>query len=124
MRQAMTIELAQKKLHTLRLKQQELAQQLSNVEFIWSGTITKRFLTCGKPSCACHADPDARHGPYYYWTTKKAGKTVSRTLTEQQAALLEQWIENRRKLEHILDAMKKLSQEAYEAMLFIMEHPE
>jgi septal ring factor EnvC (AmiA/AmiB activator) len=124
MRQEMTTERAQKKLHTLRLKQQELARQLSNVEFIWSGTIKKRFLTCGKPSCACHSDPEARHGPYYYWTTKKAGKTVSRSLSEQQAALLEQWIENRRKLEHILDAMKKLSQEAYEAMLFIMEHPE
>lgn len=122
MSQEMNIQSAQKKLDTLRLKQKELASQLSATEFIWNGSIGKRFLTCGTPSCHCHTDPEAKHGPYYYWTTKKAGKTVSRSLSEQQAEILKQWIENRRELEHTLDEMKKLSQEAYETILFILDH--
>lgn len=113
---------AQDKLKTLQLKQQELARQLGTTDFIWNGSISKRFLTCGKPSCPCHRDTKAKHGPYYYWTTKKAGKTVSKLLTEQQAGILQQWINNRRELERILDDMQKLSQEAYESMLVIMEH--
>jgi hypothetical protein len=119
----MTNELAQEKLHSLQEKQQELAQQLSSIGFIWSGTISKRMLTCGKPSCPCHTDPEAKHGPYYYWTTKKGGKTVSRSLSQEQAIILQEWIGNRRVLEHITEQMKKLSQEAYDATLFLVEHP-
>lgn len=113
---------AQDKLKILQLKQQELAQQLGTTDFIWNGSISKRFLTCGKPSCHCHRDTEAKHGPYYYWTTKKAGKTISKSLTEQQAGVLQQWISNRRKLERILNDMKKLSHEAYECIFIIMEH--
>lgn len=113
---------AQDKLKILQLKQQELAQQLGTTDFIWNGSISKRFLTCGKPSLPCHRDTEAKHGPYYYWTTKKAGKTISKSLTEQQAEILQQWISNRRKLERILNDMKKLSHEAYECIFIIMEH--
>ena len=122
MSQEMTTELAQKKLHSLQLKQQHLAKQLGSIGFIWSGTISRRLLTCGKPSCRCHTDAEAKHGPYYYWTTKKAGKTVSRSLSREQATILGQWIDNRRELEQVTETMKKLSQEAYEAMLYLAEH--
>ena len=69
----------------------------------------------------CHTDPDAKHGPYYYWTTKKGGKTVSRSLSQEQAVILQEWIDNRRELEHVTEQMKKLSQDAYEATLFLAE---
>ncbi len=117
----MTTETAQKRLQVLRRKQQELAKELSTIEFIWSGSISKRFLTCGNPSCKCHTDTEAKHGPYYYWTTKKGGKTVARKLTEQQAEVLQPWIENRRTLEKTMNAMKKLSQDAYEAILVLLD---
>jgi hypothetical protein len=122
MSQELNIESAQDKLTELQAKQRDLAKQLSDTEFIWNGSITKRFLTCGTPSCRCHTDPEAKHGPYYYWTTKKAGKTVSKSLSEKQAGILIEWIENRRKLEHTLSDMKKLSEQAYEVILFIMNH--
>lgn len=122
MSQEKDIHSAQVKLKALQRKQKEFAQQLGTTDFIWNGSISKRFLTCGKPACPCHTNPEAKHGPYYYWTTKKAGKTISKLLTEQQAEILQQWITNRRVLEHTLDDMKKLSQEAYEVILFIMEN--
>ena len=124
MSQEMDIQSVQDTLNALRLKQKELAQQLSSTNFIWHGSISKRLLTCGKPSCPCHTNPEAKHGPYYYWTTKKAGKTISKTLSAQQAEVLQQWIQNRKELEHTVDEMKKLSQEAYNAICFIMEHSE
>jgi len=32
------------------------------------GSLGERFMKCGKAACACHADQDARHGPYFSLT--------------------------------------------------------
>ena len=89
-----------------------LAAQLAGIGFIWPGTIQRRVLRCGKAGCACRTDPKARHGPYPYWTSKKAQKTVSRLLSAEEAAVYEEWIENRRALERIVKQMKRLSRKA------------
>ena len=67
------------------------------------------MLRCGKPSCACHRDERRRHGPYTYWTTKVAGKTVSRKLLPDEAVLLEQWVGNRRDFDRTRKKMIALS---------------
>jgi hypothetical protein len=98
-------------------KHQKFSARLSEIGFIWPGNIQWRYLTCGKPNCTCKKDPEARHGPYAYWTSKKANKTVSSLLSPEEADLLEEWIENRRKLEAIIREMKKLSQKIFEVAL-------
>jgi hypothetical protein len=39
------------------------------------GSVVKQYLFCGKPSCACHRDPQKKHGPYYYLSYKEGGKS-------------------------------------------------
>ena len=39
---------------------QQLASRLSKTGFLWSGSLTKRYLKCGRSGCACHKDPQAR----------------------------------------------------------------
>ena len=95
----------------------ELSKLLASVGFIWTGTLQQRRLTCGKPQCACHRDPDARHGPYFYWTTKKEQKTVSRKVSEEEAQILERWIDNRRTVEAILKQMNQVAQQALDLLL-------
>lgn len=94
-----------------------LAERLSEVGFLWPGSLTPRYLTCGNQGCGCRKDPAARHGPYTYWTTKQAGKTVSRKLAPEEARLLEQWIGNRREVKSILDAMMAVSENALPLLL-------
>jgi len=98
------------RMQAYRDKHRKLTAKLSEIDFIWPGHIQRRYLTCGKPNCRCKKDPEAKHGPYAYWTSKEAKKTVSRLLSPEEADLLEGWIENRRKLEAIVREMKKLSQ--------------
>ena len=98
-----------------------LTARLSETGFIWPGHIQRRYLTCGKSNCVCHTDPEARHGPYAYWTSKKNKKTVSRLLRTEEADLLEEWIKNRRKLEVIIRQMKGLSQKAANVALKLQE---
>ena len=63
----------------------ELAAQLADIGFIATGTVIQRSTRCGTPGCGCHADPPRLHGPYHQWTTKIAGKTLTRRLTHRQA---------------------------------------
>ncbi len=98
-------------------RQRKLTTKLSEIDFIWPGNIQHRYLTCGKPNCGCKKDPEAKHGPYAYWTSKEAKKTVSRLLSPEEADLLEEWIENRRKLEAVVRKMKTLSQKTFEVAL-------
>lgn len=99
----------------------KLTARLSETGFIWPGHIQRRYLTCGKPNCVCHTDPEARHGPYAYWTSKKNKKTVSRLLRPEEADLLEEWIKNRRKLEAVVRQMKGFSQKAANVALKLQE---
>ena len=51
------------------------------------GSLGERFMKCGKPSCACHTDPKARHGPYFVLTRGVEHITRSRFLTPAQTQL-------------------------------------
>jgi hypothetical protein len=55
----------------------ELAAQLAEIGFIASGSIVVRYTRCASAGCRCRADPPQRHGPYYQWSAKIDGKTVT-----------------------------------------------
>ena len=87
-----------------------LKAELQTLGFIGQGSVsTRRIITCGRPACRCHDDPDARHGPYHYWTRKARGKTVGLKLTEDELVLYREWIANNRELERIVREMRRIS---------------
>ena len=73
------------------------------------GSITIRRTRCGKPRCACKADPPARHGPYIQWTRTVNGKTVTRTLTQAQYDTYAPWFANARRLRTLAAELEALS---------------
>lgn len=94
-----------------------LAQELTTIGFISRGSLIRRHMRCGTPSCRCQADPPQLHGPYWQWTTKQGGKTVTRRLSEKEARLYRAWIANRRRLERIVAQMEGVSRRAAPALL-------
>ena len=95
----------------------ELAAQLAEIGFIASGSIVVRYTRCASAGCRCHADPPQRHGPYYQWSAKIAGKTVTRRLTAGQAARYTEWINNQRELRRLIAEMENISRQATEIIL-------
>ena len=87
----------------------ELKQQLLQLGFVRPGSLVRRFMPCGRPSCRCMADPPALHGPYYQWTQKVHGKTVTMRLTEKQARLCVEWTQNHREFKKLIRKMEALS---------------
>ena len=93
----------------LQRKYDELSKQLSTIGYICKGSIMRLYLTCGKPNCQCRTDTKARHGPYNVWTRKVKGKTVTKYLSDEQAELCREFIQNSKRLETIIKEMRNLS---------------
>ena len=92
-----------------------IAAELAQIGFALPGTLTERPMRCGHPSCRCHADPPALHGPYHQWTRKVAGKTVTRFLSDDQLADYGDWFDNQRRLRQLLHQLEELSLAIVEA---------
>lgn len=86
-----------------------LKRAVQAVGFIRRGSLVRRFMPCGKAGCACQATPPVLHGPYYQWTRKVRGKTVSVRLPRPQAQLVSAWIANGRQLDKIVAQMEAVS---------------
>ena len=88
---------------------EQLKRQILGLGFVRPGSLVRRYMPCGNPSCRCMGTPPRLHGPYYQWSYKIAGKTRSVRLSEEQAILCETWIENHRRLKSLLQQMEQLS---------------
>lgn len=94
-----------------------LANELANIGYIAQGSLAPRFTRCGKPGCACRADPPKLHGPYWHWSSKVNGKTVNRRLSAREAELYTGWIENDRRARQLLAEMRAVAAEATALLL-------
>ncbi len=104
-------------LAALRARRRELAAAIAEIGFTAPGTVLQVRTVCGTAGCACHADPEKRHGPYWQHTRKVSNKTVTRRLTPAQAALYTEWTGNGRKLRDLLTQMQELSDQARDLLL-------
>jgi hypothetical protein len=95
----------------------ELAAQIAGIGIVVAGSVTRRFTRCTSTGCRCNADPPAPHGPYWQWTAKVNGKTVTKRLTEPEAQLYQEWIGNDRRIRALLDQIRKVDAKAAELLL-------
>ena len=105
------------RLQTLQRRQRDLVRQLLDLGFVQQGSVVLRHTYCRTPGCRCHADPPQPHGPYWQWTRYDSGTTITRRLSESQAALYQEWIANRRRLAGIVAEMEKVGEQAAELLL-------
>jgi hypothetical protein len=105
------------RLATRMARYERLSVELTKVGIIASGSLALRSHRCGKANCACMANPPRLHGPYWHLTTKVAGKTVNRRLTEAEAAEYQEWIANDRRLRSLIDELRTVAQEVIELTL-------
>jgi hypothetical protein len=102
----------QQRLAALEAELARLKDEIASVGFVSPGSVVRRFMPCGKPGCRCQGDPPQLHGPYWQWSHKVGGKTITRRLTPDQARLYQQWIANRRRLSELLAQMEQVSGQA------------
>lgn len=87
----------------------EIAAELAAIGFCLPGTLTVRRTRCSSAGCRCRSDPPVLHGPYYSWTRKVAGKTVTRMLSPEQVERYGPWFEDARRLRALAAELEGLS---------------
>ncbi len=90
----------------------QLASELADIGLIAAGSVTRRYTRCASPGCRCNAEPPQPHGPYWQWTAKVNGKTVTRRLTDDEARLYREWIANDRRLRAQITKMRQVADKA------------
>ena len=88
----------------LRRDYQRLCRQLAVIEWICQGSVMKRSYQ--RPA----ATGLKTYGPYYSWTRKVANKTVTVALSLAQYHAMQSAIARHRRMEGILDRMRRLSE--------------
>lgn len=89
-----------------------LTAQIAKLGTVLQGTITERSVERKDPH---HPGKTKTYGPYYQWTFKRQGKTVTVNLTRTQAKTYQRAINNHRKLEKTTQEMRELSLKILEA---------
>ena len=92
-----------------------LAAELGRIDGVLPGSVVRRQMRCGKPNCACKADPPTLHGPYIQWTRSVDGKTVTRYLSQDQLTRFQSWFDNARQLKDLIAKLEIASVHALEA---------
>jgi hypothetical protein len=83
-----------------------LADQLGRIGLVLPGTITERKIV----GQASKKQIDRKkYGPYYQWTRKVNGKTITVNLSKTQVNLFQKAVDNNRKFEQILNEMRQIS---------------
>ena len=87
---------------------ERLKKGLAGVGLIAQGTIIPRRITKPDPS---DRRKKKSYGPYYQWTMKIKGRTVTINLSPSQVREFKKAIANNRKLENTLTRMRELSEQ-------------
>ena len=90
----------------MRRRHARLASSLSRIGLIAQGTITERTIEREDKNAP---GTSKVYGPYYQWTFKDKGKTVTVNLSKAQVRPYKRAIENHRRMEAILTEMRTLS---------------
>ena len=89
----------------------QLRKQLASIDLILPGSIYKRMIHKEDPKASGSLKTI---GPYYQWTWKKKGKTVTINLTEEQARKYQKAIDTQRTLTRIIKELRMLSLQVLE----------
>jgi len=93
----------------LRRRLARLAARLGQAEWLLVGTIRPRWIAA-RPGSA-----KKRLGPYYQWTFKEHGKTVTVNLSAAQVKPFQRAIDEQRQVDTLLAKMRSLSRQFLEA---------
>jgi len=96
---------------------QESVKGLARARPMRRGSLSERFMKCGKAGCPCARDPKARHGPYYSVTRGVGGQTRSRLVPPEQVEVVRSQIQAGHEFRKHVDAFWQACEEWADAEL-------
>ena len=98
----------------LARRHQQIQAELAQIGIALPGSLTSRTTRCQRPGCHCHASPPVLHGPYPTWTRKAGARSITKTLTPEEAERLRPYFAAHRRLRQLITELEALSIELAE----------
>jgi hypothetical protein len=95
-------------------RQRQIADEIAALGPCLPGSLVERTTRCGSPRCRCHTDPSHLHGPYPSWIRKVGARTITRTLSPEQAERYRPLFDNTKRLRALISELETLSAQAVE----------
>ena len=96
------------------LRHQQIPAELARIGITLPGSLTSRTTRCQRAGCPCHADPPVLHGPYPTWTRKAGARSITKTLTAEDAERLRPYFAAHRRLRQLIAELEAVSIELAE----------
>ena len=93
----------------LARRHQQIQAELAQIGIALPGSLTSRTTRCQRPGCHCHASPPVLHGPYPTWTRKAGSRSITKTLTPEEAERLRPYFTAHRRLRQLITELEALS---------------
>ena len=93
----------------LARRHQQIQAELAQIGIALPGSLTSRTTRCQRPGCHCHASPPVLHGPYPTWTRKAGARSITKTLTPEEAERLRPYFTAHRRLRQLITELEALS---------------
>lgn len=105
------------KLRELEEKRKRVKEQLTGVSDMRQGTVSERYLKCGKAECRCGKEEAYAHGPYFSLTKAVKGKTVTRSIPKPAVELTKAQIAEFREFRRLSQEFLAVNEEICEVKL-------
>ena len=100
---------------SIKARQRQIIAELAKLGPCLPGSLVERLTRCGSARCRCHDDPAYRHGPYQSWTRKVGDRTITRTMSRDQADRYKAMFDNARRLRELVNELESLTAQHVEA---------
>ena len=90
-------------------RHQQIQAELARIGIALPGSLTSRTTRCQRPGCHCHASPPVLHGPYPTWTRKAGSRSITKTLTPEEADRLRPYFAAHRRLRQLITELEAIS---------------
>ena len=90
-------------------RHQQIQAELARIGITLPGSLTSRTTRCQRPGCHCRATPPVLHGPYPTWTRKAGARSITKTLTAEEAERLRPYFTAHRRLRQLITELEAIS---------------
>lgn len=98
-----------------------IKRELTQLEVLRPGSLSRQFNICGSPGCRCKASPPHKHGPYYHLSYTRNGKGGTRSIQKNDVPAIRAALATYARLKRLVDRWIDLATELSD--LDIAERP-
>ena len=102
----------EKRISTLERQIEKIKVDISGLNDLRRGSLSKQYDICGSPGCKCKAAVPKKHGPYYQLSFTKIGKSSSKFVNKKNTKMVNQQVSNYANLRKLVKKWIELGTES------------